>query len=300
MSFKQLCHSDWGKDPKKRWMCRAKLSGTKWMVSAPELVGETKTFFSRVSDNTQTLFGFDFPIGFPKTYVQSIGCESYRDVLTKLKDPDWIDWFKVCGDKSEISKHRPFYPYTPGGTKQLHLTEAHGVPDMKVLHRKCEIISKAGSMFWTLGGKQVGKGMITGLEELILPNLDDIAIWPFDGPLSNLEKLNQPVICETYPGEAYEMIGINRQELSKTNQESRKQTIPAITKWHKNRAVKFDEDLLALIEDGFGNQKDGEDRFDALIGLMKMIDVNLEHVPEIGDVAQNDIEPEGWILGLST
>ena len=152
-------------------------------------------------------------------------------------------------------------------------------------------------MFWTLGGKQVGKGMITGLEELILPNLDDISIWPFDGPLSDLEKLNKPVICETYPGAAYEMIGINRQHLSKTNQESRKQTIPAITKWHKNRTVKFDEGLLELIENGFGSQKDGEDRFDALLGLIKMIDVASGHIPE-RTKSLPDIEVEGWILGL--
>ena len=299
MSFQQLCHSDWGKDPKKRWMCRAKLSGKTWVVSAPEMVGETKTFFSRISGSTQTLFGFDFPIGFPKAYTQSIGCETYRDVLVKLKSPSWKDWFKVCEDRSDISKRRPFYPYKTDGTKQFHLTQAHGVPDMTALNRRCEIISKAGSMFWTLGGKQVGKGMITGLEELILPNLDDIAIWPFDGRLSDLAKLNKPVICETYPGAAYEMVGIDRQRLSKTNQESRKGTISATTKWRKNRPVKFDKALLNLIEDGFGYKKEGEDPFDALIGLMKMIDVMLGHMPEIGNVLKDDIEPEGWILGLS-
>lgn len=303
MIFEQLCHSDWGKDPKKRWMCRAQYFENTWAVSAPELVGETDTFFHRVALGKQTLFGFDFPIGFPKKYSQSIGCETFSDVLKKLNDPSWEKWFDVCDDKDQISKRRPFYPYSSGekGEKrQIHLKRAHGVNDMKSLLRHCEIISKAGSMFWTLGGKQVGKGMITGLQELIIPNIDDLAIWPFDGALKDLAKLDKPVICETYPGAAYEMIGINRQGLSKKKQESRRRAIPAIKKWSKGRPVKFDKALLDLIEDGFGKTEDGEDPFDALIGLMKMIDVVSGQIPEIGDVPEGDIEPEGWILGLRT
>jgi len=51
------------------------------------------------------------------------------------------------------------------------------------------------------------------------------------------------------------------------------------------------------IRDGFGTAEAGEDAFDAVLGLMSMIEVLLDHrsdgVPSIGNI--RDIE--GWIFG---
>ena len=39
--------------------------------------------------------------------------------------------------------------------------------------------------------------------------------------------------------------------------------------------VVFDQNLMGTIKDGFGPQKDGEDPFDAFVGVCSMIDVVL-------------------------
>ncbi|MCD2184467.1 hypothetical protein [Rhizobium sp. GN54] len=55
--------------------------------------------------------------------------------------------------------------------------------------------------------------------------------------------------------------------------------------------------LLSAINDGFGSDKAGEDRFDAVIGLLGMLDVvdgrRGKGIPAIDAVRKW----EGWILG---
>ncbi|WP_143523529.1 hypothetical protein [Pararhizobium arenae] len=70
-----------------------------------------------------------------------------------------------------------------------------------------------------------------------------------------------------------------------------------LVRWLENRPHVDGSALQSLISDGFGNGKDGEDRFDATVGLLGMIDVvdgrRSEGVPE----ADNVKTWEGWILG---
>lgn len=55
--------------------------------------------------------------------------------------------------------------------------------------------------------------------------------------------------------------------------------------------------LEATITDGFGLDKTGEDRFDAVVGLLGMIDV-VERRRTEGAPEEDDITTwEGWILG---
>jgi hypothetical protein len=64
--------------------------------------------------------------------------------------------------------------------------------------------------------------------------------------------------------------------------------------------VSFSAELNTQIADGFGARGDGEDAFDALIGLLGMIEVidgrRLERPPDrrAGEAV------EGWILGQVT
>ncbi|MBM7322380.1 hypothetical protein JS562_04460 [Agrobacterium sp. S2] len=70
-----------------------------------------------------------------------------------------------------------------------------------------------------------------------------------------------------------------------------------LMRWLDNRPHVDGSGLQSLIRGGFGNGKDGEDRFDATVGLLGMIDVvdgrRTEGVPEADDVKTW----EGWILG---
>ena len=63
--------------------------------------------------------------------------------------------------REEISITRRFYPFRSGGTSRTHLWEALGMDPVTGL-RVCErplpgVQSGASPLFWTLGGKQMGK-----------------------------------------------------------------------------------------------------------------------------------------------
>jgi hypothetical protein len=58
--------------------------------------------------------------------------------------------------------------------------------------------------------------------------------------------------------------------------------------------------IAALIVDGFGPRKDGEDLFDAIVGLLGMLDVVMGGRPsgEPDDPIVHSLE--GWILGQAS
>jgi hypothetical protein len=51
------------------------------------------------------------------------------------------------------------------------------------------------------------------------------------------------------------------------------------------------------IQDGFSSDTNGDDRFDAVVGLMSMIDVITGRCPEGNNGAPTELNVEGWILG---
>jgi hypothetical protein len=106
-----------------------------------------------------------------------------------------------------ITLRRPFYPYAPGGTRRehLHLWLGLAAPELR---RRCEG-TDAGTLFWTLGGKQVGKGALAGWQLLTAARHREpgIALWPFAGPLPRLlDGGGLIVVVETYPREYYQYI----------------------------------------------------------------------------------------------
>ena len=65
-------------------------------------------------------------------------------------------------------------------------------------------------MFWTLGAKQVGRAAIAGWSQFLVPALDRIRLWPFEGALRDLCSPLSVVVCETYPAEFYGHLGLPR------------------------------------------------------------------------------------------
>lgn len=305
MSVAVVAHCDWSMDHKKRWMAVATKRGEDWHLQSPELVGDTSSLFERLrrraADPGALLIGFDFPIGLPAAYARAIGLGSFREALTSFGSGIWSDWYDVADHRDHISLQRPFYPVRPGGTARAHLFDALRISDALSLLRICERATAdrqaACLLFWTLGGNQVGKGAISGWREIIVPRLNEIGLWPFDGSLVDLADSNRVIVTETYPGDVYRQIGMPRSGWSKRRHTDRIRMGQSIVPWLAARP-NLDTGLLQpIIDDGFGSDKTGEDRFDAVIGLLGMLDVvdgrRGEGIPAIDAVHKW----EGWILG---
>ncbi|WP_299360196.1 DUF429 domain-containing protein [uncultured Paracoccus sp.] len=246
--------------------------------------------------------GFDFPIGVPAAYGKLTGLTDFRSFLSSLGKGDWRHWFDVCSRAEEISTRRPFYPMRPGGTKRIHLEEGLGM-DREALLRACERATPhrpaACSLFWTLGGNQVGKGAISGWREVLQPNLAQLSLWPFDGTFEQLTRTRDIVVVETYPGDVYGQIGLPAKKLwIKRTREGRQVAGTGLVRWIEQRPVVASKEMLDVMESGFTDRPVGEDQFDAVVGLFGMLDVLDGRRPAAPDGLHRDTTAwEGWILG---
>lgn len=301
-----VAHCDWSKDARKRWMATAVREAGRWRIEAPEPVGETGTLLERLGARSgapgAVLAGFDFPIGLPLAYGLQTAWPGFRQALAQLGSGPWAQWFEVCDERAQIAPARPFYPAAPGGRKREHLLAGLGLASMDELLRRCERATAqrpaACSLFWTLGGNQVGKAAISGWREVLQPRLADIALWPFDGALGQLLAHGRTIVAETYPGDTYGRLGIGRQpRWSKRTQAGRVAVAPRLLDWLARRAHAAAPGLRGAIAAGLGPDAGGEDRFDALVGLFGMLDVVDGHQPEGMPHDPDELRWEGWILG---
>lgn len=303
--YDRLIHSDWSIESKKRWMATAERTTQGWQVTAPQPVPPAVEFIDRWLFNGWTvLAGFDFPIGLPTAFGKKTGFANFTSALPEFGSGDWARFFDIADSPSDISPRRPFYPRSArAGSKQSHLLDALEVKAMDDIRRVCERKTDerrpACSLFWTLGGNQVGKAAIDGWQSVVRPaRLRGARLWPFDGRLNELSKLPGCVICETYPQEAYGHTGIRfRTGGSKRVQEDRRSASANLFTWAEKHSVSFTTDARDVLLNGFGPSASGEDPFDAFVGLLGMIEVVDGRRPEGGASAGNSALWEGWILG---
>jgi hypothetical protein len=306
--FDWLIHADWSVTANKRWMAIAQRERAGWFVGAPLPVGDTANFldtvFSAAIAGRRILIGFDFPIGVPVAYGDRIEFDNFRDLLNSLGEGAWARFFDVAATPSEIAIVRPFYPAIPKkGVSRADLAAGLGVQSFDDLFRICEHRTlnrrAACSLFWTLGGNQVGKGALSGWKEVIRPALRRGAhLWPFDGTLASFTHVPGVVLAETYPAEAYYMV--NAAFLlgqSKRRQADRKSKSSAVLAWAERHAIDFSEAASFAVNDGFGSRSNGEDKFDAFMGLLKMIEVVDGRRAERTTPPDRGAAWEGWILG---
>lgn len=120
-------------------------------------------------------------------------------------------------------------------------------------------------------------------------------LWPFEGPLAVLAQTTRLTLAETYPAEAYGHIGAKfAPDQSKRRQSDRAKATAGIGTWGARNHVAFTPELASLLDQGFGSRAEGEDAFDAVIGLFGMIEVVDGRRPA-GEVKCGGWE--GWILG---
>jgi hypothetical protein len=313
----RVVHADWSKHAAKRWLARAARSRSgEWVLAAPEPAGDPRTLVLRESEAVElgraVLLGFDFPIGLPEAYGRLAGIDSFRAVLGDLGEGRWARFFDVASRLDEVSLERPFYPHglaDAGGRPKAAFLARLGVADGGSLLRRCEQPygqrSAACELFWTKGGKQVGKAAIAGWREVLQPALRAGAtLWPFDGALGPLLERGGTVLVETYPADVYGRLGVvwrqGRDAQGKTGKrvrEDRQANAPAFARWADRRGVILSDGLRRQIEEGFGPRADGEDRFDAVVGLIGMLDTLLEAAPLPEPQAEALVRLEGWIFG---
>lgn len=302
-----VAHADWSKDPKKRWYAAAVLDDNgRYRVNAPELVGPLGTYLGRLRDcagpDNTVLAGFDFPIGLPARYAASAGLTDFRSALIRLGRNQWSDFYEPARSRSDISIDRPFYPGGESrGTTRKDLIHGLGMQDFSDLKRRCERSSRAEAMFWLVGRKQVGRSAISGWRDLLAPALASearLSIWPFDGRLNDLLKQPGVVVSETYPATMYRHLSLGVSKGSKRRQSDRADDAATMQAWARTNGVRLTKPLQDEVEDGFGPRKDGEDPFDAVVGLLGMLDVVLGNLAS-GEPQDHTTQIEGWMLGYS-
>lgn len=306
--FARLIHVDWSMHASKRVAAEAHREGSTWHVTAPHPVGLIDSFLGRLFAGPHpTLAGFDFPIGVPAAYgallAGRLPVSDFAAALPIFGSETMPGFFDVADAEEEIAWNRPFYPRTyPKGRSPSHLHAALGFPSMIPLLRACERRvngrKAACSLFWTLGGNQVGKGALTGWREVIRPaRARGASLWPFDGRLSTLAARGGLTICETYPAEAYSHFGIHFSGAGgKRNQAARHRAVQSVLPRCEATGIMLDSEMKALLAHGFGPSPSGEDAFDAFAGLLGMIEVADNRRPEAPAMIA-DQSWEGWILG---
>jgi hypothetical protein len=310
-----VVHADWGTSASKRWMTRGTLrSDGRYAAQEPELVGTTGDLLKRLladaPDGGPLFIGFDYPIGLPQTYAVRAGIVEFLEQLPLFGRGKWADFYSLAEVPEQIGLLRPFYPYRPGGTKHKHLLTALDVATIDELRRRCELSyagrQAAAPLFWTLGAQQVGRGATIGWKEVLAPAVSsgelDLAIWPFAGRLDELMKPGRVVIAETYPSEFYSHLGVKfpkdkSRRTGKRVSQDRKSNGGVLLAWAGSQGVVIEPSLEQALRDGFGASEDGEDPFDATVGLFGMLNVLLGKRPT-GEPEDNQVRKiEGWILG---
>ncbi len=304
---RHVIHADWGTHPSKRWAASADNTGPGWRVSALRQVPAPGVFVGELvtaAEGGAVVAGFDFPIGLPAAYAGRAEIDDFRALLPLFGDGDWAEFFTPCETAGEIAMRRPFYPHRPGGTRRQHLIDALGLSEPYELLRRCEWAQAdrpaAASLLWTLGAKQVGKAAIGGWRDVIQPLLrvapDRVQLWPFDGPFAELGARTGVTICETYPRNAYTTLGFPMRGWSKRNPADRVARGRQVLAGLDAQSITLSDAAEHQMRTGFGARPDGEDPFDAFVGLLGTI-ATID--AGTADNLPNDsrLSVEGWILG---
>lgn len=298
-------HADWSVDPRKRWFVAARRNGAQWQLGVPALVGDLSTFIPRLCAMAPppVAIGVDFPLGLPRDYVRAHVAEAdFPGFLAGLASRP--EFFAVCGGLDDVAPGRPFYPARgiKGMTRAAHAA-ALGLAGPASISRLCDRATAsrpAGApLFWTLGANQTGKAAITAWRDWLIParaTADPPALWPFMGDLAELLARHHVVIAETYPAEVMRHLGLAMGG-SKRRQSDRTALAAALCAAMARLAAQPSPDLAAAIAEGFGADAQGEDRFDATIGVLGVINVLAANRPD-GIPADPWLRRwEGWVLG---
>lgn len=280
---------DWGSTAAKRQMCRAVLRDDRYVLSPPCPVDDVSTLDLRAG----TLAAFDCPLGVSRDYAARAALGSFRAALAVFGTGRFGRFYDFADCAADIATERPFYPARGvKGVSRADLRKVLG--DAAFAPRVCDRLAGAGPIFWLVGPRQVGRSAVCIWRDLITPRLERVALWPFDGPLAELLAGGRPVVGEMYPAFLLRTLGVTV---------ARKSSRAARAACGRALLRRVDPDarldlarVRALLLDGFGASRSGEDPFDATIACIALARLLLDDaMPEPLDEAR---AVEGWILGL--
>lgn len=307
-----VAHADWSLRPDKRWICCAERGALGWTVSAPtpvDTLAPPESLLARLvqrAEGQAVLVGLDAGLGLPSAWGQRVGVDTFLPFLRETVHQDgWEHFWEPAASPDEISLKRPFYPRRPGGTRQQHLVDALGLDGPQALRRQCDQ-PRAGSptpcpLFWTLGANQVGKATLAAWRTVVVPALADpdldLRVWPFDGDLRRCMQ-GDVALAEVYPGEVGAWLGLRlAAQGGKRKQSGRQAQGEALRSALAGVGAKPTAGLLSMLRDGFGSASTGEDAFDAVVGVVGLLQCCAGHravwQPHGAPVATL----EGWVLG---
>jgi hypothetical protein len=302
-----IAAADWSVNANKRWLAVARRidgkNGTaQYLIKDIRRVDEPSTLLSdlqAVAGNKGTVFlGLDLPIGIPLPYAKRIRVKSFRQFIQRVQTSKrWTNFFEPT---LTPSVYTPFFPARSGVVPEpkKHLAFELGLDSTSDLYRWCDRAQPgrraAESLFFTAGQKQVGKAAISAWRDVLLPNIDSINLWPFDGPLDTLLKYSSPTVAEIYPSDSLRVLLPEFQTFSKQKLESRKKAgeklLEIVT---SDEQMYLDKPMHNLVKNGFPN----EDAFDAFLGLLHMLWVVLGRHKEGCPPSEEARLIEGGILG---
>jgi hypothetical protein len=296
-------HADWSIDPGKRWVSIAFQQGGVWHAAAPVPVGDPAALVRRLlKPGAPLVMGLDLPLGLPRAYAAGRPEAGFLPFLRGLTDRP--SFFQVAAGLEDVSAERPFYPArgTKGMTRAAHAA-ALGMAGAAGLSRLCDLATTerpAGApLFWTLGANQTGKAAISAWRDWLAPALAGGApyrVWPFEGGLRELLAPGVAVLAETYPAEAMRHLGV-RLPGSKRAREARLAANPSLHLVMQRLGVAPRPELERALENGFGADAAGEDRFDSLLGLLCVVGVLSGARPDVVPEDPWVRRWEGWVLG---
>ena len=280
---------DWGSTPAKRQMCRAVLRDGRYVLSPPRPVEDVAGLELRAG----TLAAFDCPIGVSRDYAAMAELSSFRAALQVFGTGRFGRFYELADCAADIATERPFYPAR--GVKGVTRGDLRKVlGDAAFAPRVCDRLAGAGPIFWLVGPRQVGRSAACIWRDLIAPRLDRVALWPFDGPLTELLAGGRPVVAEMYPAFLLRTLGVT---VARKSERAARAACGRELLRRLGAEARLDLALVrALLVDGFGATRSGEDPFDATIACIALARLLLDDsMPEPLEEART---VEGWILGL--
>ena len=280
---------DWGSTPAKRQMCRAVLRNRRYVLSPPRPVEDVAGLELRAG----TLAAFDCPIGVSRDYAAMAELSSFRAALQVFGTGRFGRFYELADCAADIATERPFYPAR--GVKGVTRGDLRKVlGDAAFAPRVCDRLAGAGPIFWLVGPRQVGRSAAYIWRDLIAPRLDRVALWPFDGTLAELLAGGRPVVAEMYPAFLLRTLGVT---VARKSERAARAACGRELLRRVGADARLDlASVRALLVDGFGATRSGEDPFDATIACIALARLLLDDsMPEPLDDART---VEGWILGL--
>ena len=251
------------------------------LVGGPDLrpgqsepVGDPATLFARLRAAGRVALGVDLPLGIPRAYASAhVEAADFTAFLRGLAARP--EFFAVCGDLDEVAPGRPFYPArgVAGMTRAAH-AQRLGFASALDLSRLCD-------------------------RDMIVPALNGDAppaLWPFMGDFKALLAEHEIVLAETYPAEVMRHLGLSTRG-SKRRQTDRIALAEALLGAMTALGCHPDDAMKTSLLNGFGADAAGEDRFDATIGVLGVINVLEGRRPDGIPDDPGLRRWEGWVLG---